>query len=318
MSAFRGQDGTVKTASAGNQPGLLGEVKNFTLDITANLVEDTAMGEADRTFKAFQDGFQATIEAHFDGDDGTATTGQQILTEGSEVNVVLYPNFVGASPPQNQFEFTAIVESISIAIENESIVSVTFTVTGTGPVTRDPVLFFGANTSINLAATGTAEFSAITTGKIITPFKMNSFTNGEIILLLDDDVVSPLEISEVTDGKIKLTYASAVVATSVKSFDDNLRHLLEVEFTNGAGHTVSVDGQQIEMSYSTGSKSTDIEIAPSIVSAQMSQSTGYNYGLIIEDSGIEVANWPLNDGSGTTLAETINNNDATVTNPVWL
>ena len=58
MATFSGSAGVVK--AGGNA---IGEIRSFTVDQTADTVEDTAMGDSFRTFKTTLKTFTASIDA---------------------------------------------------------------------------------------------------------------------------------------------------------------------------------------------------------------------------------------------------------------
>ena len=64
MATFKGSDGVVK--AGGNA---IAEIRSFSVEQTADTIEDTKMGDAARTYKSSLTSFTASIDALFDDTD---------------------------------------------------------------------------------------------------------------------------------------------------------------------------------------------------------------------------------------------------------
>ena len=125
MATFSGSAGVVK--AGGNA---IGEIRSFTVDQTGATVEDTAMGDASRSFKATLNTFTASIDALFDDTD---TTGQGAMTIGTSLAFLFQPE--GSGSGAFQLSGTGSVTGISQTQSFDGLVERSFTVQGTGALT---------------------------------------------------------------------------------------------------------------------------------------------------------------------------------------
>ena len=128
MATFKGNDGVVKIGS-----DTMAEVISFTVDETADVIEDTAMGDTARSYKASFTDFTATVETYFDDTD----TAQQNVTAGDSVTLNL--QMEGDTTGDHRLTGTAIVTSRSIAVNHDGINTATYSLQGTGGLTEDTV-----------------------------------------------------------------------------------------------------------------------------------------------------------------------------------
>lgn len=87
MTTYTGNSGSVKIGTT-----TLGEVRRFTSSEQANPIDDTALGDANKTWKAGSPDVGGSIECWFDPGDA----GQTALTVGAQVALTLYPQGVGS------------------------------------------------------------------------------------------------------------------------------------------------------------------------------------------------------------------------------
>ena len=124
MATFSGSAGVVK--AGGNA---IGEIRSFTVDQTGDTVEDTAMGDSTRSFKATLNTFTASIDALFDDTD----TAQTAMTIGSSLAFLFQPE--GSGSGAFQLSGSGIVTGISQTQSFDGLVERSFTVQGTGALT---------------------------------------------------------------------------------------------------------------------------------------------------------------------------------------
>ena len=124
MATFSGSAGVVK--AGGNA---IGEIRSFTVDQTGDTVEDTAMGDSTRSFKATLNTFTASIDALFDDTD----TAQTAMTIGSSLAFLFQPE--GSGSGAYQLSGTGLVTGISQSQSFDGLVERAFTVQGTGALT---------------------------------------------------------------------------------------------------------------------------------------------------------------------------------------
>ena len=124
MATHHGKEGVVTVGGTE-----MGEVTSFTLETTGDVVEDTALTDATKSFLAGRTSFSGTIEMHFDETD----TQQETLTAGSSISFVLLPE--GNASGDRSFTGTGIVTGMSVNNSMDSIISRTVTFQGTGALT---------------------------------------------------------------------------------------------------------------------------------------------------------------------------------------
>ena len=124
MATFKGSDGVVK--AGGNA---IAEIRSFSVEQTADTIEDTKMGDTARTYKSSLTTFTASIDALFDDTD----TAQTAMTIGAELAFIFNPE--GSSTGDYQLSGTGIVTGISQTQSFDGLVERSFTVQGTGALT---------------------------------------------------------------------------------------------------------------------------------------------------------------------------------------
>lgn len=121
MATYTGDDGTISVAKSGGAT-LSSQIKSFSLDAEAGIIEDTSKGDAYKTHKAGRKGWTGTITAHF---------GATHPVEGDTVACTFdFGN--GSSITGN-----AIVAKVGYeSPEGDSVAALSMDVTGTGALTR--------------------------------------------------------------------------------------------------------------------------------------------------------------------------------------
>jgi hypothetical protein len=128
MATHHGKEGVVTAGGTG-----VGELTGFTLETTGDVVEDTALTDATKSFVAGRTSFSGTLEMHYDETDSP----QQTLTAGSEISFVLLPE--GNSSGDESFTGTGIITGMSVTNGMDAIISRSVTFQGTGTLTRGTV-----------------------------------------------------------------------------------------------------------------------------------------------------------------------------------
>ena len=124
MATHHGKEGVVTAGGTG-----VGELTGFTLETTGDVVEDTALTDATKSFVAGRTSFSGTLEMHFDETDSPQTS----LTAGSSIAFILLPE--GNSSGDRSFSGTGIVTGMSVNNSMDAIISRTVTFQGTGALT---------------------------------------------------------------------------------------------------------------------------------------------------------------------------------------
>ena len=129
MATHTGSAGLVKVGS-----NTAAEIRSFTLDTSAEVLEDTTLGDTSRTYQIGKKGATVSVECWWDETD---TNGQIAMAEGSQVALNLYPE--GADSGDYYFSGTYIITGSSVSVPTDGIIEATFTATMTGALTRGTV-----------------------------------------------------------------------------------------------------------------------------------------------------------------------------------
>lgn len=125
MATHHGKDGTCKVGA-----NTVAEIKNWSLDESADTVEDSAMGDSAKTYIVGMTDASGTITCHWDETD---TTGQEAMTIGSSVTLNLYPE--GADTGDTYATMTALINSVGVSVDMGDIIERSFGFQVTGGVT---------------------------------------------------------------------------------------------------------------------------------------------------------------------------------------
>jgi len=125
MATHHGKEGVVTAGGTG-----IGELTGFTLETTADVVEDTQLSDSTKSFVAGRTSFSGTLEMSYDETDSP----QQTLTAGTSISFILAPE--GNSTGDETFTGTGIVTGMSVSIPLDGITTRSVTFQGTGTLTR--------------------------------------------------------------------------------------------------------------------------------------------------------------------------------------
>ena len=128
MATHHGKEGVVKAGGTA-----IGEITGFTLETTADVVEDTQLSDAAKTFVAGRTSFSGTLDMHYDETDSP----QQTLTTGSSIAFILLPE--GADSGDESFTGSGIVTGMNVTNAMDGIISRSVTFQGPGALTRGTV-----------------------------------------------------------------------------------------------------------------------------------------------------------------------------------
>ena len=124
MATFKGKDGVVKVGS-----NAIGEIRNFSVEESADTIEDTSMGDTARTYVDSLTQFTASIDALFDDTD----TAQTALTIGSTATFSFLPE--GDSSGKYSLSGSGIVTGITRSQSFDNMVEISFSLQGSGALT---------------------------------------------------------------------------------------------------------------------------------------------------------------------------------------
>ena len=126
--AHHGKEGVVKVAGT-----VAGNVTGFTLETSADVVEDSSLANSAKTFAAGRTSFSGSIECHWDEGD----TAQEALDVGTSLAFILLPE--GNSGGDVSFSGTGLVTGMSIGVTLDGMTSRSVTFQGTGALTQSTV-----------------------------------------------------------------------------------------------------------------------------------------------------------------------------------
>jgi|14_taG_2_1085336.scaffolds.fasta_scaffold00158_10 hypothetical protein len=128
MATFKGNEGVVLIGT-----DAMAEVISFSVDETADTIEDTAMGDTAKTYKASFTDFSGSVETYFDDTD----TAHNNCTAGSSITLNL--QMEGNTSGDHKLTGSAIVTSRSVGVSSDGIVTATYSFQGTGGLTETTV-----------------------------------------------------------------------------------------------------------------------------------------------------------------------------------
>ena len=128
MATHHGKEGVIKVGS-----DVAGEVTGFTLETTGDVVEDTQLSDAAKSFIAGRTSFSGSIDMNYDETD----TAQENLTVGSTVSFTVLPE--GNTSGDQSFAGSGIVTSMGITNGMDAVVTRTVNFQGSGALTKGTV-----------------------------------------------------------------------------------------------------------------------------------------------------------------------------------
>ena len=129
MATHKGSEGTVKSGA-----NAIAEIRSYTITESADVLEDTTMGDASRTYLASLKTFTGSIECYWDETD---TNGQLTLDPGSTVTINVYPE--GSSTGDKYYSGSVIITERSVTASFDGMVEASFAFQGTGALSETTV-----------------------------------------------------------------------------------------------------------------------------------------------------------------------------------
>lgn len=124
MTTHKGKEGIVKVGTT-----VVGEVKSFELEVTANEVDVSTLGSAWTKTNSTQNSWSGTMEMFYD----PADVGQMAISVGSMITLNLY--YEGVTTGLKYDTGQALVTSISKSQSFDGMVNQTVAFTGNGALT---------------------------------------------------------------------------------------------------------------------------------------------------------------------------------------
>ena len=130
MATKTGSSGVVKIAANGGSVAVVGEVRTFSIETSADTIEDSVMGQSARTYLAGLESSTVSIECYWDDSDA-----QQLeLDGGADIDFEIYPT--GTATGEKYYSGGGIVTSKSINTSFDGMVEASFSIQVSGAVTE--------------------------------------------------------------------------------------------------------------------------------------------------------------------------------------
>ena len=129
MATHKGSEGTVKVGS-----NAVAEIRSYSIEESADTLEDTSMGDSARTYKPSLTNFSGSLDVFWDETDAS---GQGALSIGSEVTLNFYPE--GDTSGDTYYSGSAIVTGVSRTGSFDGLVEASISVQGNGALTESTV-----------------------------------------------------------------------------------------------------------------------------------------------------------------------------------
>lgn len=137
MTTFIGNNGVVKTAADGGSVAAMTEVRSFSIESTADVIECSVMGSLNRVYKAGMQTFTGTIDVFYDAADDE----QMRLVAGANIDFELFPQgeTEGVGDDFHKFTGGALVTGRTITNTVDGMVEMTLTIQGSGALTESDI-----------------------------------------------------------------------------------------------------------------------------------------------------------------------------------
>ena len=129
MATHKGSEGIVKVGS-----NSVAEIRSYSIEESADTLEDTSMGDSARTYKPSLTSFSGSLDVFWDETD---TSGQGALSIGSEVTLNVYPE--GDASGDTYYTGSAIVTGVSRTGAFDGLIEASISVQGNGALTETTV-----------------------------------------------------------------------------------------------------------------------------------------------------------------------------------
>ena len=130
MATNKGSSGVVKIAANGGSVAVVGEVRSYSIDETADTVEDTVMGDTVRTYLPSLTSATLSVDAYWDDADAQ----QLILDTGADIDWEIYPTGTGTG--EKYYSGGGVVTGKTITAAFDGMVEASFSVQVSGAVTE--------------------------------------------------------------------------------------------------------------------------------------------------------------------------------------
>ncbi len=128
MATFAGKDGIVKIGS-----NAIGEIRSYSIEQTMDTIEDSTMGDGDRTYVASLKSFSGSLDCYFDEADSGQTDFQ--VGDTGTISVLME----GDTSSDHSLSGSILVTGRTITASFDGMVEASITFQGTGALTEGTV-----------------------------------------------------------------------------------------------------------------------------------------------------------------------------------
>lgn len=137
MARYEGSAGSVKIKSGADALTAVASVRNWSMDITRDVVEDTSMASGGvRTYKKGLQSYSGSMDIVYDDSEDTIVSTALNPDTDNTVSVELFPD---ASVTTTKFAGDVIVTSYSITASYDGITEASVSFQGTGALTTETI-----------------------------------------------------------------------------------------------------------------------------------------------------------------------------------
>ena len=130
MATTKGSSGVVKLAVSGGSVAAMCEIRSFTLDETADTIEDSVMGDTSRTYVSSLKTATLSMDVYWDDADAV----QLVMDAAADLDFELYPTGTGTG--EKYYSGSGILTSKSITASFDGMVEGSFALQVSGAVTE--------------------------------------------------------------------------------------------------------------------------------------------------------------------------------------
>lgn len=130
MATTTGSSGVVKVQVAGVTVALVGNVRSFSIDGSADTIEASVIGDTTRQYKAGLKTSTVSVECYWDETDDQ----QALMDEGASVDWEISPTGLGTG--ESYFAGTGVVTGRTITASFDGMVEASFSIQTTGGITE--------------------------------------------------------------------------------------------------------------------------------------------------------------------------------------
>ena len=132
MATHTGIDGVIKYDS-----NAIGELTSWTLDVSQDVIEDTSLGDSNRSFQTGLVSWNGSADVFFDETDTAQAAWDTDLATVTSKTLIFYPE--GTTSGDTYFSGTAIIESLSRTSSVNGMVTASITFRDSGGLTKATV-----------------------------------------------------------------------------------------------------------------------------------------------------------------------------------